>query len=102
MTKSKRNAMVDSRRKSLPKTPKRRNTIVKASPASSTPNNSNDVDGEEDSDGGLWDFDAPKYYDFAGSRTPGQQADKWFGKLSPLFFLLVKNRKRYFLQSLTT
>ncbi|KAJ2477582.1 hypothetical protein EV174_004573 [Coemansia sp. RSA 2320] len=38
-------------------------------------------DGDDDDNlGGVWDFEAPMYYDFNNSKTPGQMADKWFDK----------------------
>ncbi|KAJ2802532.1 hypothetical protein H4S07_004671, partial [Coemansia furcata] len=54
--------------------------------ASHTPKRSSmrkpvDEDDTNDSDGdsrGMWDFEAPMYYDFANAKTPGQKADKWF------------------------
>ncbi|KAJ2851272.1 hypothetical protein J3B02_003581, partial [Coemansia erecta] len=31
----------------------------------------------------VWDFDAPQFYDFANSKTPGPSADKWFDHAHP-------------------
>ncbi|KAJ2031861.1 hypothetical protein H4S03_006451, partial [Coemansia sp. S3946] len=59
-------------RLSMPRTPKRNSTRKPV-----------DEDKDNDSDGdsrGMWDFEAPMYYDFANAKTPGQKADKWFGK----------------------
>ncbi|KAJ2837382.1 hypothetical protein FBU31_001155 [Coemansia sp. 'formosensis'] len=59
--------------------------------ASHTPKRSSmrkpvDEDDTNDSDGdsrGMWDFEAPMYYDFANAKTPGQKADKWFDYAHP-------------------
>ncbi|KAJ2346643.1 hypothetical protein GGH92_003512, partial [Coemansia sp. RSA 2673] len=54
----------------MPRTPKRNSTRKPV-----------DEDKDNDSDGdsrGMWDFEAPMYYDFANAKTPGQKADKWF------------------------
>ncbi|KAJ2688141.1 hypothetical protein H4R19_006586, partial [Coemansia spiralis] len=31
----------------------------------------------------IWDFDAPNFYDFASSKTPGRASDKWFDVAHP-------------------
>ncbi|KAJ2598381.1 hypothetical protein GGF39_002670 [Coemansia sp. RSA 1721] len=33
--------------------------------------------------GSVWDFDAPQFYDFDNSKTPGPSADKWFDYSHP-------------------
>ncbi|KAJ2051323.1 hypothetical protein H4S04_002050 [Coemansia sp. S16] len=62
-------------RLSMPHTPKRSSTRKPV-----------DEDKDNDSDGdsrGMWDFEAPMYYDFANAKTPGQKADKWFDYAHP-------------------
>ncbi|KAJ2718391.1 Protein tpx2 [Coemansia sp. Benny D115] len=58
-------------------TPKR-STMGKAAPKSAF---SNDLEEEIVSD--IWDFDAPQFYDFSKSKTPGPKADNWFNYAHP-------------------
>ncbi|KAJ2876559.1 hypothetical protein GGH93_000655 [Coemansia aciculifera] len=62
-------------RLSLPRTPKRSSTRKQVEEVE---DNDNDSDSR-----GLWDFEAPMYYDFANAKTPGQKADKWFDYAHP-------------------
>ncbi|KAJ1893748.1 hypothetical protein LPJ66_005573, partial [Kickxella alabastrina] len=64
-------------RGSAPATPKR-NT---ATSAACTPKDkgSNSDSGVRD----MWDLDAPKFYDFGNSKTPGPKPDKWFDYAHP-------------------
>ncbi|KAI9505701.1 hypothetical protein BX070DRAFT_220556 [Coemansia spiralis] len=42
-----------------------------------------DSDENDENGDGTWDFDAPKYYDFANTKTPGAKAEKWFDYTHP-------------------
>ncbi|KAJ2520225.1 hypothetical protein GGI11_002348 [Coemansia sp. RSA 2049] len=69
-------------------TPRRRSSIGNPkTPRTRTPRGSTKRQREEDTDnvdgGNTWDFDAPKFYDFANSKTPGMTADKWFDSFVP-------------------
>ncbi|KAJ2654673.1 hypothetical protein IWW48_005959 [Coemansia sp. RSA 1200] len=69
-------------------TPRRRSSIGNPkTPQTRTPRRSTKRQREEDTadiDGSnTWDFDAPKFYDFANSKTPGMTADKWFDSFVP-------------------
>ncbi|KAJ1885356.1 hypothetical protein LPJ81_006925, partial [Coemansia sp. IMI 209127] len=59
---------------------KRRSSVAQLK----TPRRSTKRQREEDYDdngcSNTWDFDAPKFYDFGVSKTPGMTTDKWFGK----------------------
>ncbi|KAJ2648097.1 hypothetical protein IWW40_004185 [Coemansia sp. RSA 1250] len=39
--------------------------------------------GSDDSGDEVWDFDAPQFYDFGSSKTPGPTVDKWFDYAHP-------------------
>ncbi|KAJ1885270.1 hypothetical protein LPJ81_006940, partial [Coemansia sp. IMI 209127] len=57
---------------------KRRSSVAQPK----TPRRSTKRQREEDYDdngcSNTWDFDAPKFYDFGVSKTPGMTTDKWF------------------------
>ncbi|KAJ2805547.1 hypothetical protein H4R21_001216, partial [Coemansia helicoidea] len=65
-------------RRSSQRTPAsaRRSASAIATPLRSTPRRGSSAKG-------IWDFDAPNFYDFASSKTPGRASDKWFEVAHP-------------------
>ncbi|KAJ1728829.1 hypothetical protein LPJ61_003829 [Coemansia biformis] len=59
----------------------RRSTARRSGSAIATPTRSA-ARGDTSADS-IWDFDAPNFYDFANSKTPGRTADKWFDVAHP-------------------
>ncbi|KAJ2611980.1 Protein tpx2 [Coemansia sp. RSA 1365] len=55
---------------------------VKATPARSA-KRAADTSFDDNNTDDIWNFDAPQFYDFENSKTPGATADKWFDYAHP-------------------
>ncbi|KAJ2849457.1 Protein tpx2 [Coemansia brasiliensis] len=73
--------MTKSRRSSQRKTSTNRHTHDAKTPT--RPTDSTQPADSDDSEDEVWNFDAPQFYDFGSTKTPGPTVDKWFDYVHP-------------------
>ncbi|KAJ2394561.1 hypothetical protein GGI23_004638 [Coemansia sp. RSA 2559] len=62
---------------------KRRSSVAQLKTPRRSSKRRREEDSEDNDCSNTWDFDAPKFYDFGVSKTPGITTDKWFDRSHP-------------------